>query len=356
MNTMEHERISTMTAGDCLGGAAALEANAAQVALTRRGILPPAYAHELELALEQKNDALLALLVRAGAELPVRVLFCLVSAGMVETLRALVQLGKVNVNLADDEGRSLLHLAVEYNQPEILRVLLGVPGIYVNLRDKNGSTPLLRAAAAGFAECVRLLLSFSPQGGQPVDVNLQNHHHRTPLMAAVLYNRVSCVNLLVSAPGVDVNQPNAAGRTPLNTAAGLGYRQCVLALLSADGVEVNQPDHDRMTPLMRAVYREHRECVALLKLFAGETASLQEQAVRLALEALEHQEEVGWWQRLVNALRGWGARACAACRRLIGSRQKLAPVEGCPPWLEMIDDEEIKEIYKRSWSNERKRR
>lgn len=312
MNTMEYEGISTVTAGHCPVGGAAPEANAAQVALSRRGILPPAYAQELGLALEQKNDALLVLLVKAGAGLPAPMLFRLVSAGLVESLRALVQLGMVNVNLTDDEGRSLLHLAVEYNQPEIMRVLLGAPGINVNLRDKNGSTPLLRAAAAGVTECVRLLLSFSPQGGQPVEVNLQNHRHRTPLMAAVLYNRVSCVNLLVSAPGVDVNLPNAAGRTPLNTAAGLGYRQCVLALLSADGVEVNQPDHDRMTPLMRAVYREHRECVALLKLFAGETASEQERAVHLALEALDHQEEVGWWQRVVHALRRWGG-SCPGC-------------------------------------------
>jgi ankyrin repeat protein len=64
---------------------------------------------------------------------------------------------KANVNIADNEGRTPLHLAAYYNNERFCNALLKREGIEVNLIDKEGNTALDLAIQQGSAECSELL-------------------------------------------------------------------------------------------------------------------------------------------------------------------------------------------------------
>ncbi len=240
---------------------------AALVELAKGGIHPPAYESAVDDAIRCRNDALLVLLIQAGASVPPESLGRVIAGGLAKTVQALMDSAHLSVNAFDAAGCAPLHLAVEHNQVEIVRLLLNNEKIQVNVQDADGSTPLLRAAARGHAACMRELLNYAPVNGQKLDVNLMNKRHRTPLMVAVLNNRLPCVHLLLSAEGVEVNCKSVNQRTPLSVAAGQGLLPCIHALLSSEKVDVNTRDRYGMTPLMHAQEREHWKCVRLLRLY-----------------------------------------------------------------------------------------
>ncbi|XP_077309223.1 acyl-CoA-binding domain-containing protein 6 isoform X1 [Lithobates pipiens] len=65
--------------------------------------------------------------------------------------------GAIDVNVADDEGRCLLHWACDRGHTELVSKLL-FHNAHINLQDSEGQTPLHYAAACEFAEIVDLLL------------------------------------------------------------------------------------------------------------------------------------------------------------------------------------------------------
>lgn len=65
--------------------------------------------------------------------------------------------GAIDVNVADDEGRSLLHWACDRGHTELVSTLL-FHNAHINMQDSEGQTPLHYAAACEFAEIADLLL------------------------------------------------------------------------------------------------------------------------------------------------------------------------------------------------------
>uniref|UniRef100_A0A8C5R6P3 Acyl-CoA-binding domain-containing protein 6 n=1 Tax=Leptobrachium leishanense TaxID=445787 RepID=A0A8C5R6P3_9ANUR len=65
--------------------------------------------------------------------------------------------GAINVNIADDEGRGLLHWACDRGLAELVSVLL-FHNAHINMQDSEGQTPLHYASACEFSDIVDLLL------------------------------------------------------------------------------------------------------------------------------------------------------------------------------------------------------
>ncbi len=70
--------------------------------------------------------------------------------------RAAVAAG-AEVNAADEDGWTALHLAALNDRAAVVELLLAQPGVEVNARTKWKSTPLMVAASRGHLGPVRLL-------------------------------------------------------------------------------------------------------------------------------------------------------------------------------------------------------
>ncbi|WP_457634147.1 ankyrin repeat domain-containing protein [Oceanithermus desulfurans] len=140
------------------------------------------------------------------------------------------------LDLADDEGRTPLHLAARYADAAALRVLLEHwrdRGMDMDPLDDEGLTPLLTAAAyRSDGEGLRLLVSFG------ADLEHRNDVGETPLHLAARVNpELEAMRALIEL-GADREAEDDDGWTPLLSAASSG-RADKIALLLALGVRVD---------------------------------------------------------------------------------------------------------------------
>jgi serine/threonine-protein phosphatase 6 regulatory ankyrin repeat subunit B len=171
--------------------------------------------------------------------------------GHVEVVQELLEHG-ANVNTADIYGRTPLHVAVWKGRAEVVRELLE-HGANVNNADKDGRTPLHMAGRKRRVEVVRELLEHD------ANVNTADIDGRTPLHTAGLYGHVEVVRELLEH-GADVNTADKDGRTPLHIAGRYGHVKVVRVLLE-NGADVNTADNDGHTPLYIAGWEGHVEVV-----------------------------------------------------------------------------------------------
>ena len=87
-----------------------------------------------------------------------------------------------DVNVADNEGFTLLHYAASQGKDDLVRKLLS-KNATVDVRNKYGATPLHQAATNGFAEAVDVLLG----GGADATITLSKG--MTALHLAALHVR-----------------------------------------------------------------------------------------------------------------------------------------------------------------------
>lgn len=137
----------------------------------------------------------------------------------------------------DDEGATLLHLALHQGRPEVAAVLLA-RGADPRAADRFGRTPLHYLAETADPAKARAAADFvavltGPQAG------------------------------VVGAAGADPNAADGRGRTALHAAAVRGLPAVVAALLAA-GARVNAAKLDGQTPLHLAVTRRQAEVARLL--------------------------------------------------------------------------------------------
>lgn len=195
------------------------------------------------------------------------------------------------LNRRDHDGITAFSVAVRSTKPKIAEILLQQPGIDVNLADNDQRTPL-HIATIALAEGVfdsqsdakpkekllNLLLKHPS-----IQANLPDKSGDTPLHVCIKHvsgtersisiltlssDHAGCgwrsVPLLANSPKVDPNQRDANGKTPLELAMDDCWRvsynyslilESIEALLANANITPNCPDKDKITPVWHAVHR-----------------------------------------------------------------------------------------------------
>lgn len=181
--------------------------------------------------------------------------------GKLEKARALIKEHPELVNSQNSyDGRTPLHLAVEYGHKDVAELLLANKAD-VEAKAHGDWTPLLNAVFGGHKDLVELLLAHK------ADVNVKEDAGRTPLHVAA-ENGHTDITALLLAHKADVNVKNRDGLTPLHIAAALGYKDLVELLLT-NNADINAKDNTGRTPLGFAVLHNYKDLAELLRQHGG---------------------------------------------------------------------------------------
>ena len=101
------------------------------------------------------------------------------------------------VNAADEDGWTALHLAALNDRAAVVELLLAQPGVDVNARTKWRSTPLILAVSRGHAAPARLLLDHP---GIEIDARA-DCYGRTALIEAARHGHLELAALLLGEGG-----------------------------------------------------------------------------------------------------------------------------------------------------------
>ena len=149
-----------------------------------------------------------------------------VSNGNIKIVQLLKKFG-ANLEAVTNNGKNIMHLAAESNQPTMLIYLLLNEAQDISSVDENGSTPLHWACYYGAEESVNYLLSLN------VDINAQDKEKFTPLHLAVSHNTINIVRLLLQK-GADKNILNKYNELPIDIARKNNYTKIVNILTVKD--------------------------------------------------------------------------------------------------------------------------
>ncbi|EEA07764.1 uncharacterized protein CMU_006870 [Cryptosporidium muris RN66] len=135
----------------------------------------------------------------------------------------------VELNIKDEDGRTILHNAVSKNNIELVRLLIN-KGVDVNTCDDSGWTPLHSSCSSGLEEITIYLLS----GGAYCDIT--NNSGCTPLHYAASKGHENIVNILVNKCHDIIDYKDNYNRSAIFLSACSGKLNCFKLLLekSAD--------------------------------------------------------------------------------------------------------------------------
>jgi hypothetical protein len=181
------------------------------------------------------------------------ILWIMAKAGHTQLVAPLMNLSKVtrncihlqpimmNVKLGWWE-RTQLHFCAQKGFTTSVKRLLSIRNINVNVKAVSGDTPLHYAVRNGHIEIVRLLL----QNG--AEVNARSKHGFTPLHWAAYNGHVDILHLLVEN-GADLEAQDNNGRRVLHSAADEGHLPFIQELISRYHVDINARDNNGRTAL-----------------------------------------------------------------------------------------------------------
>ncbi|XP_068206432.1 uncharacterized protein [Palaemon carinicauda] len=215
-------------------------------------------------------------------------------AGQEQQLREILETNRDLVSLADEKGKTPLHLAAEGLHLECCKALLEISDIKINLKDNSGYTPLLLSISSGDIsyEVTKLLIKHSgnlkiitkskqtalhiaaEKGNVKTmklllkrdksNLNSEDNEKATPLHLAAKNGHVRVCQELIGI-GANNGAKDSKGYTPLHCAARRGFHACMKLLISS-GCQVDSADKQGNTPLH--VYCKHAknrpECITLL--------------------------------------------------------------------------------------------
>ena len=159
------------------------------------------------------------------------------------------------VDRTDDEGMTLLMLAVDKSNPDAVAGLLDM-GADVNRACPAYGTPLTLALGWGDAKIASLLLC------RGAKANVVTREHDTPLLAAARSGSADAVRLIL--PHVKEPFPESALENPLNALALETSQLDSLRMLLKAGTDPNRAGRNGELPLVSTAAAGSPEAVALL--------------------------------------------------------------------------------------------
>jgi len=163
-------------------------------------------------------------------------------------LRLLKLQGK-NLNVSDDAGNTLLHLAAECGAGEdLLTYLITECGCGIDKLNRKGETPLYLAVKNQRVAVVDCLMR------KGASLTIQYADHLTIVAFALkIHCKPELLNRLLSL-SQDINSPAPGGRIPVaHLAAALGNEEALTWLVTDKHANVNALDEKGMSPLAHAV-------------------------------------------------------------------------------------------------------
>ena len=159
--------------------------------------------------------------------------------GKVDVVRDLIKAG-VDVNEANDDGKTPLYTAVSQYRVDVVRALIDAGADVNKVHDGwGGVTHLYYAANTGKEELVRVLIDAG------ADVNKADNDGETPLFAAVRHGSMTSVRALIDA-NKRLDKGRNDGETPLHVAALYGHDDVIDALIAA-GADPTKKNADGIT-------------------------------------------------------------------------------------------------------------
>jgi ankyrin repeat protein len=197
------------------------------------------------LAAVTKNNAVLELLIRAGANVHavandgMTALSVALQNDDAKSVELLVDANVDVVNTVDlVDGMTTLHLASQWRNHRLIAKLLAA-GAHVNATNNYGETPCHMVPCVSKASAEDAVRSMALLIDAGADVNAANRDGSTPLHLAVQCGLTECVSLLIRA-GADIEAKDDDGWTPLFFAVD----DAVAAMLIAANADVNLHDHN----------------------------------------------------------------------------------------------------------------
>ncbi|GFS56371.1 ankyrin repeat domain protein [Nephila pilipes] len=141
--------------------------------------------------------------------------FATIIEGDIKQIQRLIKEG-LHVNLADESGCTLVHLAAFNNKKEIAEFLFE-KGANINAVDKEQCTPLHYAVSKGHEEMVEFLLK------KGANINVADHQGGTLLHFAAWNNKKGLVKFLLKK-GMNIDAEDHRGWIPLHHAVHQGNR------------------------------------------------------------------------------------------------------------------------------------
>ncbi|XP_068676235.1 transient receptor potential cation channel subfamily A member 1-like isoform X4 [Montipora foliosa] len=152
------------------------------------------------------------------------------------------------IDNADNEGSTLLHLAVDSGIVPIVGLCLRLGSNVRQPKESDNSTALHLACAQGSLEIVQLMVA---EGHDVCKSQLLDDQGMVPLHRAALNNHVTVVNYLLDQ-GSQVDPRDTQGRTPLFLAASVGGTATVQLLMDR-GADITLKDVEQRSPLHVAI-------------------------------------------------------------------------------------------------------
>ncbi len=201
-----------------------------------------------------------------------------------------------NLNIKNNDGFSLLIVAIQKNKKAIVKILLEEEIDIEDADTKIGLTPLMYALAKGDKEISSLLLAKKaninatdkygktvfyytlirhPEMFDFLFSNGANINSRDGLGFSILSNAVSSGELILAkrllAKNASIDAKSLNGGTPLISAVIFGETKCV-ELLCKKNADVNIIRNDGKTALDFAIEEKNLEIINLLKQYGAKTA------------------------------------------------------------------------------------
>lgn len=176
--------------------------------------------------------------------------------GQMTKVMSLIQFG-VNKDCEGNNGITPLLHAAQRGNTDVVKYLVEKAKVDVNVIDVMGNTILTSAVDSKKLDLLDYFIK-----KVKLDINKSNQYGNTVLMYAISKGHFDIVNYLLTY-GAELNVHNKQFETPLMIAAKVGNKR-IMSLLIKKGAKINEYSSDKKTALIYAAENGHLECVQLL--------------------------------------------------------------------------------------------